>query len=138
MVRYALKKLLFHLGVCLLVWFLILSFSLNGKLYAGWFAGVLAACYLLAGWLAYLKSHGTDLGKLIWRKRAPETPYYLRNAAKEHKPRQGFMGARHIFDDDLSETAEEQASVLPENTRNRAKAMAFAINGVVMFVLSAL
>ena len=107
MVRYALKKLLFHLGVCLLVWFLILRFSLHGKLYAGWFAGVLAACYLLAGWLSYLKSQGTDLGKLIRRKRAPET-------------------------------AEEQSSVVPGNARNRAKAIALAINGVLMFVLSAL
>ncbi len=138
MVRYALKKLLFHLGVCLLVWFLILRFSLHGKLYAGWFAGVLAACYLLAGWLSYLKSQGTDLGKLIRRKRAPQTPYYLRNAAKERKPRQGLAGARHVFDDDLSETAEEQSSVVPGNARNRAKAIALAINGVLMFVLSAL
>lgn len=84
------------------------------------------------------KSQGTDLGKLIRRKRAPETPYYLRNAAKERKPRQGFAGARHVFDDDLSETAEEQSSVVPGNARNRAKAIALAINGVLMFVLSAL
>ena len=72
------------------------------------------------------------------RKRAPETPYYLRNAAKERKPRQGLAGARHVFDDDLSETAEEQSSVVPGNARNRAKAIALAINGVLMFVLSAL
>ena len=91
MVRFTLKKLLFHLSICLLGYFLILQFSRLGKVYAGWFSGFLAACYLLAGWLAYLKSKGTDLGKLIRRKRPPEVPYYLRNVQKERKPRQASM-----------------------------------------------
>ncbi|MDD5918833.1 MAG: hypothetical protein PUD73_07085 [bacterium] len=138
MVRFTLKKLLFHLSICLLGYFLILQFSRLGKVYAGWFSGFLAACYLLAGWLAYLKSKGTDLGKLIRRKRPPEVPYYLRNVQKERKPRQGLNGARHTFDDDLEETAEEQLPSVAPDVHQRARAVAFAANGVLMFLLSAL
>ena len=82
MVNYALKKLGYHFAICLIAWFLILKFSPYTGIYAGWFSGFLSACYLLAGWLAYLKSKGTDFGKLLRRKKPPETPYYLRNAAK--------------------------------------------------------
>ena len=137
MVNYALKKLGYHFAICLIAWFLILKFSPYTGIYAGWFSGFLSACYLLAGWLAYLKSKGTDFGKLLRRKK-PETPYYLRNAAKERKPRQGLNGARHVFDDDLAETAEEQDSLLPPPVRHRATAIAFAINGILLFILSAL
>ncbi len=138
MVNYALKKLGYHFAICLIAWFLILKFSPYTGIYAGWFSGFLSACYLLAGWLSYLKSKGTDFGKLLRRKKPPETPYYLRNVAKERKPRQGLNGARHVFDDDLAETAEEQDSLLPPPVRHRATAIAFAINGILLFILSAL
>ena len=57
---------------------------------------------------------------------------------QERKPRQGLNGARHVFDDDLAETAEEQDSLLPPPVRHRATAIAFAINGILLFILSAL
>lgn len=137
MVRYVFKKLLYHMCACLLVWFLIAEFSAGGRLYAGWFAGFLGACYLLAGWLSYLKSKGTDLAGLLRRKSAPETPYYLRGAGKERRPRLRLSGIRHAFDDGLAE-AEEQDAPFPKATRYRLNAVAWAVNGVLQFVLSAL
>ena len=74
MVNYALKKLGYHFAICLIAWFLILKFSPYTGIYAGWFSGFLSACYLLAGWLSYLKSKGTDFGKLLRRKKPVMTP----------------------------------------------------------------
>lgn len=132
-----LRKLAYHLALCLLVWVLILLFSPQGRLYAGWFVGFLSACYLLAGWLAYLKSRGTDLLRLIRRKRAPETPYCLRGPGGGHKPRLTLNGIRHDFEDDLSEAAEAQAAEVSPKARHQINAAAFVVNGVLLFLLSA-
>lgn len=140
---YTLKKFAYHMVSGALVWFLIDRFSREGRLYAGWAAGALGAIYLLAAWFSYLKSRGTDIIKLIRRKRPPETPYYLRGPDKRIKPALSLNNIRHTFDDDLAETAGEGASgdgegeaPLPLKTRQKLNALAFLMVGLALLALS--
>lgn len=136
MASYTLKKFFFHLSVCAVIWLLIDFLSPQGRLYAGWFSGFLGACYLLAAWFSYLKSKGTNfLAKL--RRHHPQVPYYLRGAEKEQKPRLSLNGIRHIFDDDLAETAEERASEIPLPARQKLNAVAWAAVGVALLIWAA-
>ncbi len=140
---YTLKKFAYHMVAGVLVWFLVGLFSREGRLYAGWAVGVLAAMYLLAAWFSYLKSRGTDVMKLIRRKRPPDTPYYLRGPDKRIKPALTLNNIRHTFDDDLAETAGEGAigngegeEPLPLNTRQKLNALAWLAVGLALFGLS--
>ncbi len=137
MAVYTLKKIALHLAACAVVWTLVALFSPGGRLYAGWTAGVLGACYLLAAWFAYLKSKGTDFMKLIRRKRPPRVPYYLRGSDKNAKARLTINNIRHEYDDDLAQTAEEGANEgLPLVARQRLSALAWLVVGAVLLALS--
>lgn len=135
MARSVAKKFIWHLVACLLVWGLVRALLPEGRLYAGWMAGFLGACYLLAAWLAWLRGRGTDLGALLRRKRPPEAPYYLR-AEKDRKPRlSALRGSRHFFDDDL-EDAVDAADPLPRREREQVRFLAFLATGLAMMTLS--
>jgi hypothetical protein len=138
MARYVVKKIFWHLLWGAAVWLLIDLFSPAGARYAGWFAGFLGACYLLAGWLSWLRSRGTDLSRLLRRKRAPEVPYYLRGPEKDRKTRLSINGNRHFFDDDLADSAAERVTGVPRDALARWKALAFLVVGVLLLTLSAL
>lgn len=140
---YTLKKFAYHMAAGALVWFLTDRFSREGRLYAGWAAGALGAMYLLAAWFSYLKSRDTDVMKLIRRKRPPETPYYLRGPDKRIKPALTLNNIRHAFDDDLAETAGEDApgggegeEALPLKTRQKLNALAWLAVGLALLALS--
>lgn len=139
MLQYGIKKFLWHGAIGVVIWLILNRFSALGRVYAGWFAGLMGACYLLVGWLNWLKARGTDLGKLLQRKRPPEVPYYLRGVDKSRRPRLGIGGNRHTFEDDLSdgpETAEAEAG-LEKKQVLYGRAGAFAAVGVFLLVLSA-
>lgn len=137
MAVYTLKKIALHLVACAAVWALVALFSQGGLLYAGWAAGALGACYLLAAWFSYLKSKGTDFMKLIRRKRPPRVPYYLRGADKDAKARLTINNIRHEYDDDLAQTAEESENEkLPLAARRRLNALAWLAVGAAMLALS--
>ena len=133
---YTIRKFLYHLAVCAAVYLLVAAFSQGGRVYAGWAAGALGACYLLAAWFSFLKSKGTDFLKLIRRKRPPNVPYYLRGPDKQLKPRLSLDGLRHEADDDLPEMAEERASEIPLAARLRLNALAWAAVSAAMLILS--
>ena len=137
MFGYVAKKTLWHLGAGLLVWLLVGAFSAWGRIYAGFAAGFLGACYLLAGWLCWMKAGGTDLMGRIRRQKPPEVPYYLRGVDKADKPRWGIGGNRHTFADEEP----EPANLPPEGTAPKAelkgKALSWALAGVLLLLLSA-
>lgn len=137
MLRYGIRKFLWHGGIGVAIWLILNRFSALGQVYAGWFAGLLGACYLLAGWLDWLKSRGTDLGKLLRRKRPPEVPYYLRGADKSIRPKLGIGGNRHTFEDDLSDGPETAEAGLGKKQTLISRAGAFAAVGVFLLALSA-
>lgn len=137
MAKYTAKKFAFHFAICLIVYLLIRAFAPLGSVYAGWAAGFLGACYLLAGWFSYLKSKGTDFTKLLRRKKQPETPYYLRGTEKQRKTRLGWGFNRHDFSDDLDDAAEENANTFPPNVQCRLHAIAWVLNGAILLALSA-
>lgn len=96
MLGYALKKLMYNLSLCLAAYMLIFFFSRYQRVYAGWFAGAAGMIYLLAAWIFYLKSKGTDITKLLKRKKPQEVPYYLKSPAEKRKrPRIGLNAPRH-------------------------------------------
>lgn len=131
------KKVLWHGGIGLLIWLVLERFSVMGRIYAGWFAGLMGACYLLVAWLNWLKTRGTDLGRLLRRKRPPRVPYYLRGADKSVRPRLGIGGNHHTFEDDLPEAAERPEDGLDRQQTLRGRAAAFAVVGVLLLILSA-
>ena len=123
MLGYALKKLMYNLSLCLTAYMLIFFFSRYQRVYAGWFAGAAGMIYLLAAWIYYLKSKGTDITKLLKRK----------------KPRIGLNAPRHNTDDDLDETAEQaETESLSAKQGFAARAAVYLVMGIVMLVLSAI
>lgn len=134
MVKFVAKKCLWHICLGILVWLVVCAFSSWGRIYAGWMAGLMGACYLLAGWLSWLKSKGTDLMSLIRRKKPPEVPYYLRGVDKNIKPKIGIGGNRHKFDD---EKPSEEDSDMDRNQLFRGRAFAWGIAGAFLLFLSA-
>jgi hypothetical protein len=131
------KKYLWHAAVGAAVWLLVRVFSPQGRVYAGWTAGLLGACYLLAGWLSRLKLQGSDLAARLRRRRPPETPYYLRGAEKSVRPRLSLGGSRHTFDDDLNETADPLGEAFDKDDIHVIRAVAWAAAGITLLVLSA-
>ena len=133
MLGYALKKLMYNLSLCLTAYMLIFFFSRYQRVYAGWFAGA-------AGMIYYLKSKGTDITKLLKRKKPQEVPYYLKSPAeKRKKPRIGLNAPRHNTDDDLDETAEQaETESLSAKQGFAARAAVYLVMGIVMLVLSAI
>ena len=123
MLGYALKKLMYNLSLCLTAYMLIFFFSRYQRVYAGWFAGAAGMIYLLAAWIYYLKSKGTDITKLLKRK----------------KPRIGLNAPRHNTDDDLDETAEQaETESLSAKQGFAARAAVYLVAGIAMLVLSAI
>ena len=137
MLRHVWKKLLWHTFFGAGVWLLVRRLSPWGSVYAGWTAGLMGSCYLLAGWINWMKCRGTDLGALLRRRRPPEVPYYLRGADKSVRPRLSLNGLRHSFDDDLAETADPAAQTLAREELWRVRAVALAAAGVFLLTLSA-
>ncbi len=140
MLGYALKKLMYNLSLCLAAYMLIFFFSRYQRVYAGWFAGAAGMIYLLAAWIYYLKSKGTDITKLLKRKKPQEVPYYLKSPAeKRRKPRIGLNAPRHNTDDDLDETAEQaETESLSAKQGLAARAAVYLAAGIAMLVLSAI
>lgn len=140
MLGYALKKLMYNLSLCLTAYMLIFFFSRYQRVYAGWFAGAAGMIYLLAAWIFYLKSKGTDITKLLKRKKPQEVPYYLKSPAeKRRKPRIGLNAPRHNTDDDLDETAEQaETESLSAKQGFAARAAVYLATGIAMLVLSAI
>ena len=135
--EYAVKKILWHGGIGVILWLALNQFSLLGRIYAGWFAGLMGACYLLAGWLNWLKTRGVDLGKLLRRKRPPAVPYYLRGVDKSIRPKLGIGGNRHTFEDGLFHGQEAEEAGLGERQACFSRAAAFAAVGMFLLILSA-
>jgi len=137
MTSYVVKKILWHTAVAMVIWFLIDLFSPEGRLYAGWFIGFLGACYLLVGWLNFMKSRGTDIIGRLSRAKGPEVPYYLRGADKSEKPKLSILyGKRFFFDDDLQEKYESQTEDMDGIKLLQCRALAFGICGILFLVLS--
>ncbi|MBQ9535850.1 MAG: hypothetical protein IJU78_08405 [Clostridia bacterium] len=132
-----LKKYLWHASAGAAVWLLVRVFSPQGRVYAGWTAALLGACYLLAGWISWLRRRGTDFGALLRRRRPPETPYYLRGADKSVRPRLSLNGSRHTFDDDLAETADALGEAFDKDDIHVIRAVAWAAAGATLLLLSA-
>lgn len=137
LLRHMLKKLIWHISIGIAVWLLVRWLSPMGSVYAGWAAGLMGACYLLVGWLNWLKRRGTDLGAIIRRRRPPNVPYYLRGSDSAIHPRLGINRIRHTFDDDLDETVEHASQMLTVHESLLVKAVAFMVTGVLLLVLSA-
>ncbi len=131
------KKYLWHVAFGAAVWLAVRLLSPSGSVYAGWTAGLMGACYLLAGWISWMKCRGTDLSALLRRKRPPEVPYYLRGADKSVRPRLSLNGTRHTFDDDLTETADPVGEAFSKETVWKIRAAAWAAVGITLLVLSA-
>lgn len=89
----------------------------------------MGACWLLAAWVKYLKSKGTDLFRGL-RRQQTEVPYYLRSE-KNKKPRLSLNGNRHLFNDDLADSPE-----LPEPRRLKLDALSCLIAAVVLLAWS--
>lgn len=137
MTSYVLKKICWHTAVALTVWFIIDRFSPEGRLYAGWFIGLMGACYLLVGWLNFMKSRGTDLIGRLSRAKEPEVPYYLRGPEKASKPRFSVLyGKRFRYDDDLQENYESQTEDIDGIKLLQCRALAFGICGILFLILS--
>lgn len=135
MISYKFRRLVSRLSVCLAVWLVMDRFSPDGRVYAGFAAAFLGAVHLLAGWLSYLKSTGTDVLGRLKRRPTPQAPYFhLRDKAP--KPRAGFGHIDHPYDDDLPESVEEQASHIPLHTRHRLDAVVYAAAGLILLALS--
>ena len=121
------RKLILHLALCAVICLALARFSVGEQLYAGFAAAFLGAAYLLAAWLRWLKSGGTDLMGRFRRKTPPQTPYF-------HSPRT----ARRHESDSLEDERDERDGNLPEPLRLRLDALAFALCGAVMLVVSML
>ncbi len=137
MAAYTFKKFTWHTAICLAVWIVVDRFSPEGRLYAGFMTAFLGSCYLLAGWLSYLKSKGTDVLGRLRRRPPPQVPYFHRRD-KAQKPQVWLWGNEHPFDDDLAETTQDEVSNIPPNKRRELDAMAFALVGLVLLALSML
>ncbi|MGI6666520.1 MAG: hypothetical protein ACOX5Q_03550 [Bacillota bacterium] len=137
MTAYAVRNLVWHLTACLAACMVIGRFSPEGRVYAGFMAAFLGTAYLLAGWLAYLKSIGTDLVSKFKGKLPPEPPYFHRRE-KTRKPLLRLGRNVHPIDDDLAETADDRSGGIPPNQRHRIDAACFAAVGLTMLVLSLL
>ena len=137
MTLYTLKKIALHLALCAAVWLAVYYFSREGRMYAGWAAGVLGAAYLLSAWFSFLKTRDTDFLSLLRRKRPPQAPYYLRGADKQPKPSLTINQIRHEYDDDLAEAeAERQSERFPLIVRQRLNAVAWSAVGLAMLAWS--
>lgn len=141
MIRSIAKRLTFNLAVCLMVYGLIMCFSQYQRIYAGWFAALAGAVYLLMAWANYLKTKGTDLTKLIKRKRPPRVPYYLMSPReKRRRTRIGLNAPRHRADDefdDIDEADAAQQNGLTLKQQLYARAAAYALSGALLLALSA-
>lgn len=139
MAKRILEKTAFNLAVCVFVYGLIMCFSRFDRVYAGWFAGLAGAVYLLIGWLFYLKAKGTDFTKLLKRKKPQSVPYYLQSPAEKRKgPRIGLNSPRHTTDDELDDADEQRESELTFKQQCSSRALAYALNGILMLALSAI
>jgi len=134
MIRYLAKKCVWHLGVGLLGYLAVTV--LASRMHAGWFAGFLGACYLLAGWVCWMKGDGTDLPALLRRKRPPEVPYYLRGVDKTIKPKWGIGGNRHTFEDEETESANVMPEELSPKGQLRLRGISLAAVGVLYLLVS--
>ena len=133
---YALKKAAFNFCLCVIVWFAADRLAAEPR-YAGWIAAFVGACYLLAGWLQYLKSNHVDIVARFRRRKSKETPYFLRGE-KQAKTRIGFNGNRHDFDDDMETAAEAEDDDIPVEQRRRLTALVYLIVGIVALCWSQL
>ena len=133
---YMLGKFLRHAGTIAIIWLLIRRFSPVGSYASGWFAGLAGAYYLLACWLQYLKSRGTDLSALLRGKKHKEVPYYLRGPQKWQKTRLSFTGKRHGFSDDLDDLEPDAHINLNPRSKLHCNAAVFALLGLLFLFLS--
>ena len=134
MVRYLAKKCVWHLAVGLLGYIAVAA--LASRMHAGWFAGFLGACYLLAGWVCWMKGDGTDLPALMRRKRPPEVPYYLRGVDKTIKPKLGIGGNRHTFEDEEDAPSNLPPEELSPKGQLRLRGVSLALVGLLFLLLS--
>ena len=67
MIKYLAKKCIWHLGIGILGHLAVTVFA--SRMHAGWFIGFLGACYLLAGWVCWMKS--VPFWRMASRKNAP-------------------------------------------------------------------
>ncbi len=137
MASYSLGKLLRHISGALFVWIVVGWVSEGREPYPGFTAAFLGACYLLSGWLSYLKSQGTDVMARLKRKEKPEAPYFHRRE-KNLKPKAWCWGNRHRFDDDMDEILADDPTGIPLDARQKLDALAFALVGLVLLALSML
>lgn len=138
MLGFALRKTLTNLIVCLVLYALVARFSQGGQVYAGWLAGVLGACYLLAGWLAFLRTKGSRPFQAFRRKYPPEVPDSLKNPGFMARRRRSLFGLSYLENDSLREEAEDDLSDLPEKSRFLVSALIYTVLGVAMLILSGL
>lgn len=134
MINYLAKKCVWHLGMGFLGYIAVTV--LASRMHAGWFAGFLGACYLLAGWVCWMKGDGTDLPALIRRKRPPEVPYYLRGVDKTIKPKWGIGGNRHTFEDEEGEPSNLPPEELSPKGQLRLRGISLASVGVLFLLVS--
>ncbi|HHW27183.1 MAG TPA: hypothetical protein GXX23_07580 [Firmicutes bacterium] len=137
MIPYAIRNLVWHLAACLGVCWAVGRFSSEGPVYAGFMAAFLGSAYLLAGWLAYLKSIGTDLVSKLKGRQPPEVPYFHRKQ-KTRRPLLRLGRKIHTIDDDLAETVNDQAGGIPPDRRHKIDAACYAVVGLMLLVLSLL
>ena len=134
MIKYLAKKCIWHLGIGILGYLAVTVFA--SRMHAGWFIGFLGACYLLAGWVCWMKGDGTDLPALMRRKRPPEVPYYLRGVDKAIKPKWGIGGNRHTFEDEEVESANLMPEDLSPKGQLRLRGVSLALVGVIFLLFS--
>ncbi len=95
MAAYTFKKFTWHTAICLAVWIVVDRFSPEGRLYAGFMTAFLGSCYLLAGWLSYLKSKGTDV--LAGSGAGRHHRYPISTAGIRHRNHRFGSGATNIL-----------------------------------------
>lgn len=137
MLQVALKKTLYNLAVCLALYTVVRQFSRGGPVYAGWLVGFLGACYLLAAWLAFLRSKGSRSFRGLKRTRPQQPPHSLRNPGYMARRGPGLFGPRYPEDDSLEEESEDEPNGVPEHAHFRVRAMVYGTVGVLMLILSA-
>ena len=129
-----LKKAGFCVAASFVIW-LVADCFVAVRAYSGYLAAFMGACFLLAAWLQYVKSKGSDIFRGLRRRKEPEVPYYLRGE-KVKKTRLSIFGNRHTFDDDLDENADVNSDDVNDKERHKINAAAFLVTGLLLLVWS--
>ncbi len=134
-IRLIYKRAFAYLGVMLVVSLLV------GALLGGGIFMVNSLCafgfvMLCWAWFTYLKMTGMRLFGRKPKNQKPKTPYILRRfkEKKWHKP--SFRRSSNDFDDDLTSATVAAEENFTQKQADAARAIARAICGVIMVILS--